>query len=295
MNKKEIIMRTLLSVIASVYAITCVAGQTQETAEAKKKRIEQRTCPVVSNGLVFVEGEFLPPPYIVSRIKNAIYINGRFIEASGLWPSEKKESDVLPTLPPKNPDIPLEINEKTTIYDKEFIKYNTEKKKYLFATYGQEKGVDMMVDVYASLPCVQTAERDKDSAWTINVVWKSGETYHICQVPPQRSQDNGTHEQAAKMFDGVCEIYSKGLEFNDYFLFGSAYTTGTQDGYGRILVPIAKALRMEKDEEAFVAVMTNKFPMVTGFSEKAFRSFYKHKDKLPQWEPLLQKRCKGRQ
>ena len=288
-------MKTLLTVIVSVGAIVCATVQAQETAEAKEKRIEQRTCPAVSNGLVFVEGEFLPPPYVVSRIKSAIYINGQFIEAPAPWPSVKKDADVPAALPPKNPVMPLGITEKTTIYDKEFIKFNTQKKKYLFATYGQEKGIDMMVDVYASLPCVKTAERDKDSAWTINVVWKSGETYHICQVPPQRSQDNGTPEQAAKMFDGVCEIYSKGLEFNDYFLFGSAYTTGTQDGFGRFLVPIAEALKTAKNEEAFVSVMTNKFPMSTGFSEKAFRSFFKHKDKLPQWEPLLQKRCKGRQ
>lgn len=93
----------------------------------------------------------------------------------------------------------------------------------------------------------------------------------------------------------VCAGYVEDLAFNDYFMFGSAQRMGMQTGFGQFLAPIAEELRTAKDEESFVAVMTNKFPISTGFSEKAFRSFYKHKDKLPQWEPLLKKRCKGRQ
>lgn len=287
-------MRAVIMIITGVCAIGCAAMQPQETTDAKEKRIEQRTCPTVSNGLVFIEGEFLPPPYVVSRVKNAIYINGRHIESPAPWPSEKQIMDKPSAPPPKDLPVPSEITEQTSKYDSAFIKYIYEKRRFLFEVYGKEKGMGMMVEAYKSLPCIKDAEREVNSN-SIIVTWKSGKVDHVCQVPPQRSQDNGTPEQAAKMFDDICEIYYRGLEFNDYFMFGSAYTTGTQDGYGRFLVPIAKALRTEKDEEAFVAVMTNKFPMSTGFSEKAFKSFYKHKDKLQQWEPLLQKRCRGRQ
>lgn len=289
-------MRRINKLLASFCALglSTVQGQNIGTEVADKK-LEQRTWPAVSNGLVFVEGEFLSPPYIVSRVRNAIYINGRHIDSPGLWPCESKKENLQGSSPLRNPNIPMEISEKTTMYDDIFIRYIYEKRQYLFATYGQEKGIDMMVGVYSNLPCVKNASRDTERNSTINVTWKSGKVTHINQIRHSRSQDNGTPEQAAKMFDDICEIYSRGLDLNDYFIFGSTQRTGTQDGYGQFLVPIAEALKTSKDEEAFVAVMTNKFPMVTGFSEKAFRSFYKYKDKLPQWEPLLQKRCKGRQ
>jgi hypothetical protein len=127
------------------------------------------------------------------------------------------------------------------------------------------------------------------------MTWVTGKTDRCNEFPPQRAPDNVTPEQAAKVFDDICDIYYSGLELNDYFMFGTVTRRGTQDGYGQFLVPIAEALKAAKDEEAFISVMTNKFPMVTGFSEKAFRSFYTHKDKLPQWEPLLKKRCRGRE
>jgi len=288
-------MRTTITVVASVCAITCAVAQTLETTEAKEKRIEQRTCPAVSNGLVFVEGEFLPPPYVVSRVRNAIYINGRYIEASAPWPSEKK-ADVLSPIPtPDDPTMPSEITKATTQYDPAFYNYLNAKRDFLVSKYGKQKAIKMLPDIYKKLPCIKDAYHDTNTIGTIVLTWESGDKVRSNEFPPQRSQDNGTPEQAAKMFDGICDIYSKGLEFNDYFIFGSAYTTGTQDGFGRFLAPIAEELRTAKDEEAFVTVMTNKFPMSAGFSEKAFKSFYKHKDLLPQWEPLLQKRCKGRQ
>ncbi len=283
---------TALAIICTV-ALSRAQGQNTRT-EVQDMKLEQRTWPAVSNGLVFVGGEFIPHPYFVSRVKNAIYINGKHVGTPGGWPTVNKQEVAMSTPAPENPAIPTEITQKTTMYDDIYIRYIYEKRRYLFATYGQEKGIDMMVDVYKSLSCIKDAKRATDSN-SIIVTWLSGDLDRVCQVPPRRAPDNGTPEQAAKMFDGICEIYYSGLELNDYFMFGTVHRRGTQDGYGQFLVPIAEALKTAKDEEAFVSVMTNKFPMVTGFTEKAFRSFYKHKDKLPQWEPLLQKRCKGRQ
>lgn len=273
--------------------VASTTSQCQDTAQVEKVcALEQRTWPAVSNGLVFVEGEFLPPPYVVSRVRNEIRINGKYTDAPSPWPKKKEPDSVKPTPPLVDPEIPHELNEKATMYDEVYIRYIYEKRRYLFEKHGQEKGIDMMVDVYKSLPCIKDAERVKDST-SIVVTWNSGEIDRVRQVPPKRK--DVSQEQVAMMLDNLCAVYVKDLENNDYFMFGSTYRTGTQDGYGQFLVPIAEALKTAKDEEAFISVMTNKFPMVTGFSEKAFRSFYKHKDKLPQWEPLLKKRCKGRE
>jgi hypothetical protein len=289
-------MRRVNTALAIICTVALSRAQGQNTCtEVQDMKLEQRTWPALSNGLVFVGGEFIPPPYVVSRVKNAIYINGKHVGTPGGWPNVQiQESVNSDAAKPIDPKIPSGITEKTTKYDDVYIRYIYEKRLYLFAVHGQQKGIDMMVDVYKSLPCIKDAKRAIDSN-SIIVTWLSGELDRVTQVRPQRSQDNVTPEKAAKVFDDICEIYYGGLELNDYFLFGTVHRRGTQDGYGQFLVPIAEALKTAKDEEAFISVMTNKFPMVTGFSEKAFRSFYKHKDKLPQWEPLLQKRCRGRQ
>jgi hypothetical protein len=287
-------MRTMATILAGVCAILASTSSFCQDTASEKKVIdyERRTWPAVSNGLLFVSGEFIPAPYVVSRNKNSIYINGRHVGTPGGWPAEVKPEVVTPVPPPADPERPTDITEKTSKYDDVYIKYIYEKRRYLSSVYGQEKGIDMMVDVYKSLPCIRDAKRE-DNSVSIIITWATGAIDHVTQVPFQRLKDNTTPEQAARMFDGICEIYSSGLEFNDYFIFGSVHRRGTQDGYGQFLMPIAEVLKAAKDEEDFVTVMTNKFPMVTGFSAQAFRSFYKHKDKLPQWEPLLQKRCKG--
>jgi len=287
-------MRTS-TILASVCAILAAASSlAQEAATEKNVDYEKRSWPAVSNGLLFVSGEFIPPPYVVSRNNNSIYINGRHVGTPSGWPAKVKPEDANPVPPPADPERPKDITEKTSKYDDVYIKYIYEKRRFLFSVYGQDKGIDMMVDVYKNLPCIRDAKREGNS-FSIIITWETGAIDHVTQVPPQRLKDNSTPEQAARMFDDLCEIYYSGLEFNDYFMFGNVHRRGTQDGYGQFLVPIAEALKSSKDEETFVTAMTNKFPMVTGFSETAFRSFYKHKDKLPQWEPLLQKRCKGRQ
>jgi hypothetical protein len=278
---------------AIIFTMTLLKAQGEKIgAEAEDARLEQRTWPAVSNGLVFVEGEFLPPPYTVSRVRNEIYINGKFMDAPSPWPKKKDINSTKITPPIVDPDIPHDLNEQTTMYDDVYIRYIYEKRRYLFNKHGQDKGIDMMVDVYTSLPCIKSARRVDDST-SISIIWKSGEIDRVRQVPPKRKDIS--KEQVIMMSDNLCETYVQDLNHNDYFMFGNPYRTGIQDGYGQFLVPIAEALKTSKDEETFVTVMTNKFPMITGFTEKAFRSFYKHKDQLPQWEPLLQKRCKGRQ
>jgi len=286
----------MATILASVCAILAAASSlAQEAATEKNVDYEKRSWPAVSNGLLFVSGEFIPPPYVVSRNNNSIYINGRHVGTPGGWAVEKQPEEKSPAPLPPDPPLPTGITKATTQYDPAFYNYLNEKRDFLVSRYGKQKAIEMLPDIYKKLPCIKDAYYDTNTIGTIVLTWESGDMVRSNEFPPQRSQDIGTHEQAAKLFDGICKIYYSGLEFNDYFMFGNVHRRGTQDGYGQFLVPIAEALKSSKDEEAFVTAMTNKFPMVTGFSETAFRSFYKHKDKLPQWEPLLQKRCKGRQ
>ncbi len=135
-------MRTVRAVLASIWVLASTTSQCQDTAtEDKGKNLEQRIWPAVSNGLVFVGGEFIPPPYVVSRVKNVIYINGKHVGTPGGWPTVKIQEPVNPDASkPVDPKIPSGITEKTTIYDKEFIKYNTEKKNIYLLLMGRRRG-----------------------------------------------------------------------------------------------------------------------------------------------------------
>ena len=289
-------MRTIRTVFVSLFMVASTTSQCQDTAtEVKDMKFEQRTWPAVSNGLVFIEGEFIPPPYVVSRLRNTIFINGRYMDASSQWPASKLV-DVIPPAPsPMDSTMPLEITEKTSKYDDVFIKYISEKRRYLFENCGEEKGMAMMVDVYKSMPCVKAAERDTNDPTTIIVTWKEGYVTHVGQVPRKRPQDKTTPEQAAKIFDGLAEGFVNTLKNDGYYIWGNAMVMGAQSGHEIVLRPIANALSSARDEAQFMSIIKTNMPSGVAFSEKAFRSFYQHKDKLPQWEPLLQKRCKGRQ
>jgi hypothetical protein len=216
------------------------------------------------------------------------------MEASSPWPSSKQVDVKPPVSPPKDSTMPLEITEKTSKYDEVFIKYISEKRRYLFEKHGEEKAMDMMVDVYKSMPCVKAAERDKNDSTTIIVTWKEGYVTHVGQITRKRSQDKATPEQAAKIFDGLAEGFVNTLKNNGYYIWGNAMVMGAQSGHEIVLRPIANALSSARDEAHFLSIIKTNMPSGVAFSEKAFMSFYKHKDKLPQWEPLLQKRCRGR-
>jgi len=247
--------------------------------------------PAVSNGLVFVEGEFLPPPYVVSRIGNGIYINGRHIESPLPW-SPLKPKPAQTATNTVNPTIPEAITKLTTQFDSEFINYINAKKAFLLSKHDKHEVLEMLIKAYKELPCIADAYHEPNTESTIILVWQNGRKEGVNEFPPTRKPVDITPDQAVKLLDGVCEIYAEGLKATNYFMFGSAKRRGTQKSFARTLEPLANALRSAKDEADFLSMMkTNQPP--GGMSEKALRSFYKYKDEVPEWERRL-RGCDGK-
>ena len=245
----------------------------------------------VTNGLVFIDGKYISPPYVVSRREGEIFLNGLHLDWVMQWPPRKKREPVIPT---EEPVVPTSITTTTTEYDKDYISYIYYMRQYLMAKFGKQKGVEMMVDVYQKLPCIRDAKIDPEKNDCIIVTWVTGEKNFISQVPPQRGQDNLTVSQAAQFVDRISEIYVRGLGDNNYFLVGAAGgQRGTKDAFGRTLAPLADAMRAAKDEAEFLSIMKTNQP-VGGMSEAAFRAFYKHKDELPKWEHRIRKEYKDK-
>lgn len=281
--------------IAVVMVSVCLPALMSE-AQPSGERVPdggfgRREWPAVSNGLVFVEGEFLPSPYVVSRIGNGIYINGRHIESPLPWrPQNPKPAPTAPST--VDPAIPEGITKLTTQFDPEFINYINAKKAFLLSKYDKHEVLEMLIKTYKELPCIADAYHETNTGSTIVLTWTNGRREGINEFPPMRKPIDITPEQAVKLLDGVCDIYAKGLKATNYFMFGSARRRGTQESFARTLEPLARALRSAKDEIDFLSIMkTNQPP--GGMSEKTLRSFYKYRDELPKWEPRL-RGCDGK-
>jgi len=280
-------MKRLLALTVMVLSCQGMHGLSQTVPDKPDPDIALglREWPPITNGLVFIDGEYLLPPYTVTRNEANIYINGRRVETVIKWPPHKRPTSPVPE---KDIAMPSSINDKTTQYDYSFINYVNYKKEYLFAKYGQKMGIEKMVEVYRSLPCVKDAQFNSDNPNCITVVWNTGEICNINQMTPQRQEDDLTVEQAKHMVDKVATIYVRGLDDSNYFIFGNATMRGTMDSYQRVLRPLSEALRTSVDEKAFItAIRTNQ--LFSGFSDTANRSFFKHKDDVPKWESKISK------
>jgi hypothetical protein len=238
---------------------------------------------------MFVDGRYIPPPYVISRREGEVFVNGVHLDWTFLWPPRKVPP---PPPPPKGkPEMPATITEKTTPYDKDYIAYISDSRQYLLSKYGEAKGIEKMVDVYRGVPCIREARLASNESNTIEVVWADGSKGGISQRRARRKDDNLTKEQAAKIIDNLTEsYYVRGLEDNWYYLEGKGgKRMGLFGGFKGMFTPLAEALRASENEAGFIAaVMTNQPP--GNISETWLKLFYSHKDELPKWEHRLREK-----
>ena len=275
-------MATVTLIVVAAVAVAQAQDGGQNTNDLS---IGERVWPPVSNGLVFVDGKFIPPPYTVSRREGDILVNGQHVMAVIRWPPVK----IPPPPPPPEtePVMPASITEKTTRFNKDYIDYISVIRAYLIAKHGKQKGIEMMVDVYRKLPCVRDAKLATDEEDCIVIVWTAtGKEESFRQMSsPRRTDDNMTKEQAQECIDHYAEMHVNRLGRGSYHMIegGGPSRTGSSEGAKRTFLPLADALRATESEEDFLAVMKTNQP-VGRMSERTFRSFYRHKDERSAWE-----------
>lgn len=279
--------RNVLKVISMIIGFSMMTmitqAETQTSSGTNDLAIGERIWPPVSNGVIFISGKYLPPPYIISRREGTAFVNGIYLAFMFPWPPKKQNDTIIPK---EKPLIPNSISEKTTVYDKDYIEYIYYVRQYLIAKYPKHKVVEMMADVYRQLPCVRDVKFDSDDDNYIIVTWVTGEKRRDNQFPVSvRHKDNNmTKEQMRKIIDKVTETYVKGLENNYYYLEGAGGgRMGTFEGFKGTFKPLVAALHAAKDEDEFLFIVkTNNPPQ--GLSEEWFRMFYRDKDNLTKWE-----------
>ena len=285
------------NVMKNTFAVALIAAAAvawaQQTPEANPNEEEdepplgERVWPPVSNGIVFIGGKYIPPPYIISRNENHILVNGQdFLRSVEIWPPLK-----IPPLPPPpetEPVMPASITEKTSEYDRALLTYIVTTRDYLRAKHGQEKATKMMVDVYRRLPCVKSAHREGNSHF-IDVIWMNDAKDNIQQTPaPRRPEEKTTKEQARTFVDKIAQGLVRRFTNGGFYMAegGVPCRSGTAEGARMVFLPLAGAMRAAESEEDFLAIIkTNQPP--GGIMEAELRTLYKHKDDMPEWEARI--------
>ena len=285
-----------LKVFSGVWVTLMVTGAARaQTGErnatvANNLSIGEKAWPPVSNGVVFVDGKYVSPPYVISRREGEIFLNGVHFDWVIQWPPKK--GTPLPP-PAEMPSMPNTITEKTTKYDKDYLTYINDAQQFLMAKYGTNSGIAMMDSVYLKMPCIQSAKFKEEASNTLEVVWINGSHSNIRLTPMPRGEMNITKEQAAAYIDKIAEIYVRGLGENCYYyVMGKGdRRQGTFGGFQGTFGLYARALQASKDEADFLAIMKTNQP-TGGISAEWLKLFYSHKDDLPKWAPLIQQKEK---
>jgi len=270
-----------------VAAAATVRAGVPDSGGTNDLSIGERVWPPISNGVLFVDGRYIPPPYVVSRKEGDVFVNEHGIAWVFQWPPKKTSAPPPP--PEHEPLMPTCITETTTKFDPEYINFVSSCRHYFFSKFGEDKGIDEMVGVYNKLPCILDAKRaSNDNKTTIIVKWKTGETSRIRLVPPHRKDIDLTKEQAENHIDKTAELFVRGLMRNKYYIVEgrSPSRSGNPEGAKQTFLPLAEAMRTAKDEAEYLAIMVTNQPP-GGMSEKMLRSFYKYKDEVPKWEPRV--------
>ena len=198
----------------------------------------------ISNGFVFVEGQYVDAPYVVSRKNLAIYINDQFIANYAPLVTEiPKPEDMRPTLP-------ADITKDTTLYDKSLKAYMTRMGTYLSSHYGRSELADEMEKIFRNLPCVKEVKRNPDKTSAM-VTYTDGHTINENLIPFTRKPVI-TPTNAVEYVSKICRDYAERLEKGDFYSFSHKGNRIHTFGAGvakEVLPNVVKVLRSSQDDE----------------------------------------------
>ena len=165
--------------LAGAILLPAVAVATPEEDHADAIRALGVTNIVVKNpGYFFYGGEYVPPPYVVTREGDFLKINGRYIRFFCKWPPPKLRKWHVTH---KMPEVPPGVDEKTTEFDPAVQKYWDDCFDYWLTTRTVDDaslGAAVIVAGMLKLPCVKDAFVDEQG--DARIVWTAGQYTNSC-------------------------------------------------------------------------------------------------------------------
>ena len=159
--------------LAGAILLPAVAAATPEEGHADAIRALGVTNIVVKNpGYFFYGGEYVPPPYVVTREGDFLKINGRYIRFFCKWPPPKLRKWHVTH---KMPEVPPSVTEKTSEFDPAVRNYMDDCFDFWLTTHAagdQSLGASVMVAGMLKLPCVKKAYVDE--CGDVRIGWTDG-------------------------------------------------------------------------------------------------------------------------
>lgn len=236
----------------------------------------------ITNGFIFIDGCYIPPPYVVKREGNGVFINNRLIEERIQWPLETQGEPVIVS---ELPSMPSTITTQSTLFDKDVSHYLGMAKAYYRQKYGTENIATWMKPIYEALPCVEKVlPADSQS---LHVIWKDGTNASgrgkVWLVPPERGIEKWTPETIISEENSIKTLYEEGLNGNEYYFIktpssSSSRMTGTQEGAVEVLIPLISILeRSQTAKEVYTRFHALE---IVQFSENSAKAFFENRDSI---------------
>jgi hypothetical protein len=180
-------------------------GQTAQAIPAPKKAAFMRSEPI-DKSFVFYDGEYLEPPYVVSRSNLAVCVNGRVVADFS--------SRVQPALQPpqERPALPPTITGNSTLKDEELRKYVGAMSRWFSQEQDYETKAAEMMTALKALPCLKEVRREKKPYDSAVMTFQDGTTERIGLVLPRPGRKSSyTAENIGTYVDDACESYARRL------------------------------------------------------------------------------------
>ena len=165
-------MKTITGLVVSVL-LSGVAVATPDEDHADAIRVLGVTNIVVKRpGYFFYGGEYVQPPYVVTREGDFLKINGRYIRFFCKWPQPKLRKWHVTY---KMPEVPPYVTENTAEFDPVVRGYMDDCFDYWLTTHtGNDvnRWATVMVDGLLKLPCVKDAYVDERG--DVRIEWTDG-------------------------------------------------------------------------------------------------------------------------
>ena len=165
-------MRSSFILIGAFLFSTSVRATPEEDHADAIRALGVTNIVVKNPGYFFYDGEYIQPPYVVTREGDFLKINGRYIRFFCKWPQpERRKWHVTH----KMPEVPSSVNEKTSWFDPVVRRYQDDCFDYWLTTHEADdcsSGSAVVVAGMLKLPCVKDAYIDADGNPTF--VWTDG-------------------------------------------------------------------------------------------------------------------------
>ncbi len=238
---KKILIISLFLYLGFFFGGQCLGASKKDDVSAFT------TSHPISNGFVFIEGQYIEAPYVVSRKGLTACVNDRVI--ADYAPLIKGMLSVPKKFKYDRPVIPPDLSTNAGPNDPGFKDYMSKLQSHLISIESKNLADEMVKDL-KGLPCVEDVVPLSNHG-VVAITFKNGEVENARLVPFGRKPAI-TPDTVVEHVSRACQNYVERLEKGDFYSFsngGSRIHTFSAGTAKKAMPNIVKVLRSSQDDE----------------------------------------------